>query len=160
MSRRSLQVVALCAYVVASLAAPHGLAAQQRDTVYTRRAFTTASTQLRASPASDASEVAQIPEHALLRVGTCAKAWCQAALDDRVGYVTQTALTFTQSVDSTPTGKGYRNSRGEWVPSPTKTPDNQPPSGATAQCRDGTYSFSRTRSGTCSHHGGVARWLP
>src|SRR5262249_53652195 len=31
--------------------------------------------------------------------------------------------------------------------------------GATALCRDGTYSFSQHRSGTCSHHGGVARWL-
>jgi DNA/RNA endonuclease YhcR with UshA esterase domain len=35
----------------------------------------------------------------------------------------------------------------------------QPPQGATARCRDGIYSFSRTRSGTCSHHGGVAQWL-
>lgn len=26
-------------------------------------------------------------------------------------------------------------------------------------CRDGTYSFSQHRAGTCSHHGGVARWL-
>jgi hypothetical protein len=34
-----------------------------------------------------------------------------------------------------------------------------PPPGATALCRDGTYSFSRHRSGTCSHHGGVAKWL-
>ena len=34
-----------------------------------------------------------------------------------------------------------------------------PPPGATALCRDGTYSFSKHRSGTCSHHGGVARWL-
>ena len=34
-----------------------------------------------------------------------------------------------------------------------------PPAGATAQCTDGTYSFSQTRSGTCSHHGGVATWL-
>jgi uncharacterized protein DUF3761 len=33
------------------------------------------------------------------------------------------------------------------------------PAGATARCRDGTYSFSRHRSGTCSHHGGVAAWL-
>jgi Protein of unknown function (DUF3761) len=31
--------------------------------------------------------------------------------------------------------------------------------GATAQCRDGTYSFSASNSGTCSHHSGVARWL-
>jgi hypothetical protein len=34
-----------------------------------------------------------------------------------------------------------------------------PPPGATAVCKDGTYSFSQTRSGTCSHHGGVATWL-
>ena len=29
----------------------------------------------------------------------------------------------------------------------------------TAICRDGTYSYSQTRQGTCSHHGGVAVWL-
>jgi len=36
---------------------------------------------------------------------------------------------------------------------------SSPPPGATALCRDGTYSYSQHRSGTCSHHGGVARWL-
>src|SRR5205807_6581475 len=25
--------------------------------------------------------------------------------------------------------------------------------------RDGSYSFSQSRRGTCSHHGGVARWM-
>jgi hypothetical protein len=33
------------------------------------------------------------------------------------------------------------------------------PRGATARCRDATYSFSQHHSGTCSHHGGVAAWL-
>src|SRR5207249_2824777 len=33
------------------------------------------------------------------------------------------------------------------------------PAGATARCRDGSYSFSRHGSGTCSYHGGVAMWL-
>jgi hypothetical protein len=33
------------------------------------------------------------------------------------------------------------------------------PTGATAKCKDGTYSFSKTHSGSCSHHGGVANWL-
>lgn len=33
------------------------------------------------------------------------------------------------------------------------------PDGATAQCNDGTYSYSLHHSGTCSHHGGVANWL-
>lgn len=33
------------------------------------------------------------------------------------------------------------------------------PSGATARCRDGSYSYSQHHQGTCSHHGGVAEWL-
>ena len=32
------------------------------------------------------------------------------------------------------------------------------PQGKSALCRDGQYSPSHTRSGTCSHHGGVAQW--
>lgn len=53
--------------------------------------------------------------------------------------------------------KYYTNSKGEKVQSPTYY--NSQPAGATAECRDGTYSFSRNRRGTCSHHGGVKRWL-
>ncbi len=51
----------------------------------------------------------------------------------------------------------YVNSKGETV----KRPENcsAAPQGATAQCRDGSYSFSQRRRGTCSHHGGVAQWL-
>jgi Protein of unknown function (DUF3761) len=30
--------------------------------------------------------------------------------------------------------------------------------GATAICRDGSWSYSAHRSGTCSHHGGVNWW--
>jgi hypothetical protein len=33
------------------------------------------------------------------------------------------------------------------------------PQGASARCRDGTFSFSEHHSGTCSHHGGVSDWL-
>ena len=50
----------------------------------------------------------------------------------------------------------YTNSYGNRVQSPTYY--NSRPPGATALCRDGTYSFSQSRRGTCSHHGGVARW--
>lgn len=31
-------------------------------------------------------------------------------------------------------------------------------SGASAKCKDGTYSYSSNCSGTCSGHGGVAEW--
>ena len=33
------------------------------------------------------------------------------------------------------------------------------PEGATALCRDQTYSFSQNRRGTCSRYGGVEKWL-
>jgi hypothetical protein len=49
------------------------------------------------------------------------------------------------------------NSRGETVKRPETC--SGAPKGATAQCRDKSYSFSRSRRGTCSHHGGVAKWL-
>jgi hypothetical protein len=51
----------------------------------------------------------------------------------------------------------YRNSNGDCVPRPTHAA--AAPAGATAECNDGTYSFSKHHSGTCSHHGGVKRWL-
>lgn len=53
----------------------------------------------------------------------------------------------------------YINRDGQTVERPAYTVNGQPPAGASAQCRDGTYSFSMHHRGTCSHHGGVARWL-
>lgn len=52
----------------------------------------------------------------------------------------------------------YRNVDGVCVHRPVKM-QGAAPKGATAQCRDGSYSFSQHRRGTCNHHGGVARWL-
>jgi hypothetical protein len=54
-------------------------------------------------------------------------------------------------------GDYYVNSDGNCVHRPEQAPTA--PAGATAKCQDGTYSFSQHRSGTCSHHGGVAEWL-
>jgi hypothetical protein len=42
---------------------------------------------------------------------------------------------------------------------PTAAASNSDPTGATAKCKDGTYSKSQHHSGTCSSHGGVAEWL-
>jgi len=36
---------------------------------------------------------------------------------------------------------------------------NTDPTGATGKCKDGTYTHSKTHSGACSHHGGVASWI-
>jgi hypothetical protein len=53
----------------------------------------------------------------------------------------------------------YINKDGVRVHSPAHIKDGEQPAGASAQCHDGSYSFSRHRQGTCSHHGGVSRWL-
>jgi len=63
----------------------------------------------------------------------------------------------TSTPQETCTNGTYVNSAGNTVCRPEESPTV--PAGATAECADGTYSFSESRSGTCSHHGGVARWL-
>lgn len=54
-------------------------------------------------------------------------------------------------------GDYYVNSSGNCIHRPTEAASA--PAGATAKCKDGTYSFSAHRSGTCSRHQGVAAWL-
>jgi len=81
----------------------------------------------------------------LLSVGT-SQAFAQ-------NFNTQTQLTekFQQCAKGS-----YKNSKGNCVKSPTKAPAW--PAGSSAKCWDGTYSYSQSRRGTCSHHGGVATW--
>lgn len=55
--------------------------------------------------------------------------------------------------------KTYINVDGNQIQSPASSVDGSVPAGATARCGDGTYSFSQHRKGTCSHHGGVEKWL-
>jgi resuscitation-promoting factor RpfB len=61
-----------------------------------------------------------------------------------------------QAQPSCPNGT-YVNTYGNTVCRPYES--NSAPAGASAQCEDGTYSFSQSRRGTCSGHGGVAVWL-
>ena len=50
----------------------------------------------------------------------------------------------------------YTNVTGHRVHRPVRAAAR--PAGASAHCRDGSYSFSEHHRGTCSHHGGVATW--
>jgi hypothetical protein len=64
----------------------------------------------------------------------------------------------------TPVSNNPSSSSGGNNSNPTKTSgpvvsETGAPLGSTAKCKDGTYSFSKTRSGTCSRHGGVLQWL-
>jgi hypothetical protein len=54
------------------------------------------------------------------------------------------------------------NNSSSTTPTKTSGPvvsETGAPKGATALCKNGTYSFSKTRSGTCSRNGGVKEWL-
>lgn len=60
--------------------------------------------------------------------------------------------------DSYSTGRDYYTAAsGHQVHRPVQAATV--PAGASAKCRDGSYSFSESRGGTCSHHGGVATWF-
>ncbi|THD38306.1 MAG: DUF3761 domain-containing protein [Sphingomonas sp.] len=55
-------------------------------------------------------------------------------------------------------GSGFYTAKsGDRVRSPVRA--DRAPVGASAKCRDGSWSFSESRRGTCSWHGGVGHWL-
>jgi len=118
--------------------------------------LTTLRTPLYAFPSTKSVCLAALPAGVAVNVSSCSNIWCSATWSRQRGWIARRHLKLAKAPQST--GRGYRNSDGEWVPSPQLSP-NGPPSGASAQCNDGTYSFSRHHNGTCSHHGGVRQWL-
>lgn len=60
---------------------------------------------------------------------------------------------------SVPTSRSSLGPTATRKPPASFTPSPAYPVGATAICMDNTYSYSQHRSGTCSRHGGVMRWL-
>ena len=76
---------------------------------------------------------------------------------DDVTVTNSDAAERPRRTSTPPSGKSYVNVDGVRVPSPVFSDTR--PAGATARCRDGSYSFSQHRRGTCSHHGGVAEWF-
>jgi uncharacterized protein YraI len=114
---------------------------------------------LRASPRARSATLATLASGEPVEVSACSATWCNAKWRGRDGWIARRDLTLLEKAPAQAnSGRGYRSSDGHWVPSPQQSP-NGPPPGASAQCNDWTYSFSRHHSGTCSHHGGVRRWL-
>ena len=121
--------------------------------------YTSANLRMRTDTTVTSPIVAVIPAGTALSLSeSCDCNWILVSYQGKTGYVSSKYLSKEQPVatGSSPI-KYYINSAGEKVQSPTHY--NSVPQGATALCRDGTYSFSRSRRGTCSHHGGVAKWL-
>ena len=117
---------------------------------------------LRSTPEVKENKICLIPKGTVVTIvqDTVKYAkWKKVNFNEKIGYV---YFEFLKNVPSNSNDnnlnkgvKHYKNSQGEEVQSPTYY--NSAPDGATAECNDGTYSFSRNHRGTCSHHGGVKR---
>lgn len=90
----------------------------------------------------------------LLAISLVPGTWPQATQQNTT---TQSTANGTTSSSTTRHHRTYTNKSGQQVKSPERSATV--PVGATAKCADGTYSFSKHRRGTCSHHGGVSQWL-
>lgn len=128
--------------------------------------YTSANLNLRISPSIEKNIITTIPKGTTIGVNYSNQEyynWIKITYNGRTGYVySKYLVSHKSSTDYTYTTsnskkKYYTNSFGQKVQSPTYYSSS--PKGATAVCRDGTYSFSRSRRGTCSHHGGVRKWL-
>lgn len=142
--------------------------------------YTTANLNLRAAASTSSYVITVVPKGTIVTMQECNCDWLPVSYNGVNGYISTKYLSKVKQTNSSYSDnnrsynntsrsirkatkqsnnsyKTYTNSFGERVQSPTRY--NSQPSGATALCRDGTYSFSRNRRGTCSGHGGVARWL-
>jgi hypothetical protein len=87
-------------------------------------------------------------------IGRCAAAW-QLKTPETAGsktYKDWSAVCLKSD---------YKTAAGTPAAPPPNVPlaPAAPPAGATAQCKDGSYSMSKTALGRCSGHGGVAKML-
>lgn len=136
--RRTIVVLILCVISVLS-AAGQGLMEA------------TSSVNLRAGASTEYRVLDVIPRGTRVYVvEKLRNGWNLVVYDGIFGYVSSRYL-----IDRT---RHYWNIDGLRVSSGSVSASSVP-SGATARCVDGTYSYSRNRRGTCSHHGGVAEWL-
>lgn len=143
--------------------------------------YVTANLNLRYGPGTSYSVITVIPQGTPVTIDEdCDCKWVPVEYNGKIGYISTRYLSGCFSIEKTQSIRNsytvrnkniskrspsyqssgtryYTNTEGYRVQSPTYY--NSAPAGATALCRDGTYSFSRNRRGTCSHHGGVARWL-
>lgn len=135
--------------------------------------YVTTGLNLRYGPGTEYSVITVIPRGTAVTIDEdCDCKWVPVEYNGHIGYISTKYLSSTPQHKPTYTHnknnyyqhnhasssvRYYTNTHGNRVQSPTYY--SSAPAGATALCRDGTYSFSQSRRGTCSHHGGVARWL-
>jgi hypothetical protein len=142
---------------------------------------TVAVARVYAAPSVSAPVVGEISRGTVVLKGKCAAGWCTITSNALRGYVGELMLQHPADkeagvaavetrrtlppardsikqgskpvISSSPASPSVKQSSSSVTPRTSSVPN-----GATARCRDGTYSFSANRRGTCSHHKGVAVW--
>lgn len=122
--------------------------------VLAQPAQTTSNANLRAKPSTASQVLTVIPKGTVLDV-SCSGNWCK--VNGRTGYLAKSVLSLAQVQPAPALPAGRTPATAAQGQGPVQA--DSPPAGASAKCRDGTYSFSTHRRGTCSHHGGVDTWL-
>jgi len=135
--------------------------------LFGQKRVTTSEVNFRATPQITDNKIGKIPKGTVLtpiQGVTHLNNWLAIEFNGKTGFVNlayvkyKTAKTRSNLTIHNPHRvKHYTNSTGERIQSPTQS--NSAPEDATALCNDGSYSFSHSRRGTCSHHGGVRQWL-
>ena len=120
--------------------------------------ITTVNLNMRSSASLSAEVLDVIPKGTeVTTIGTSYDSWSLVIYNGKIGWSRSVYLATSFEPRAMSAITYYTNSSGNKVQSPTYY--ESVPRGATARCKDGTYSFSQSRRGTCSHHGGVAEWL-
>ncbi len=130
--------------------------------------YTTANVNLRKGPGTEYGIISSLPRGTYVTIDDdCDCQWIPVSYSGEIGYISGKYLSNKRpSIVHKREGNRlsrshrsihyYTNVYGRRVQSPTRYSSR--PAGATALCNDGTYSFSQSRRGTCSHHGGVSVW--
>lgn len=116
---------------------------------------------LRTSPDTDGEVVSTVPKGDRIEVVKQSGAWFLVSYNGQTGWMHGNTIEYINSPSTTAeSSTDGDDSPTIYQPVKTKKPEVKQvnPSGATAKCRDGSLSYSGSRRGTCSHHGGVAVW--
>lgn len=135
--------------------------------LFSQTKFTSVDVNLRKSPGVKGNKICNIPkgtEVSIVQFNTRNNNWVKINYKGIEGFVNGKYLK-DASLDTKiyHKGKTYNKSVKHYKELKVKPHSNKHynsvPAGACAECNDGTYSYSQNRRGTCSHHGGVKRWL-
>ena len=135
--------------------------------------YTTSNLNVRKGPSTSYAVLGTVPAGTQVNINDYnyyENDWLEVVYNGQTGYIAtkylsgQKELKAKSSNNTWTYGNSYNSGRGYYtnvdgnrIPRPHYS--TSVPSGATAICRDGTYSYSAHRRGTCSHHGGVKVWL-